>query len=40
MLAAVLERYPDYVVDEAGVDWFPDLSSVYGVRCLPVRLQP
>jgi hypothetical protein len=40
MADAVLTRLPDYEVDEAGVDWFPDLSSVYGVRRLPVRFTP
>lgn len=37
MVEEVLGRIGDYEVVEEDVDWFPDLSSVYGVRVLPVR---
>jgi cytochrome P450 len=37
MVEEVLARLPDYEVIEEGVEWFPDLSSIYGIRALPIR---
>lgn len=38
MLREVLTRMPEYELDEsAGIQWFPDLSSIYGVRALPIK---
>lgn len=40
MLEEVLERIPDYVIDEPGIAWFPDLTPVYGIKSLPIRFSP
>ncbi|BBH67854.1 cytochrome P450 [Actinoplanes sp. OR16] len=41
MMEEVLTRMPDYrIADPAGVEWFPDLSSVYGVSALPITFTP
>ena len=41
MLEEVLERLPDYrVADGKEVEWFDNISSVYGVRSLPIVFTP
>lgn len=41
MVEEVLTRMPDYAVaDPAGITYFPDLSSVYGVTSLPLTYTP
>jgi hypothetical protein len=41
MLEEVLERLPDYRVEPgADVEWFDNISSVYGVKSLPIVFTP
>jgi hypothetical protein len=41
MLEEVLERLPDYRVAEGKqVEWFDNISSVYGVKSLPIEFTP
>ncbi|MFH8533533.1 cytochrome P450 [Streptomyces tendae] len=41
MLEEVFDRIPDYTVaDDAAIEWFPDLTPVYGIKALPIRFAP
>ncbi|MYZ16180.1 cytochrome P450, partial [Streptomyces sp. SID337] len=41
MLEEVFDRIPDYTVaDDAAIEWFPDLTPVYGIKALPIRFTP
>jgi len=41
VLEQVLTRMPDYrLSDEDAIEWFPDLSSVFGITRLPITFTP